>query len=658
MCSSNDQVSISLSEGDTSDPPGTTSSDMKTVPKEAVLSFRITSYRVKQKIGFLHGRKTVEIEVLSNINGIMKPGLNAIMGPPGGGKSLLLDVLAARKDPHGLSGDVLINGAPRPANFRSISGYVLQEDVVMDSLTVRENLQFSAALRLPTTMTNAEKNERINMVIKELGLDAVADFKVRASRERKRTMIGMELITDHPILFLDEPTTGLDSSTASTVLWILKKKAKQGCTIIFSIHQPQYSIFRLFDSLTLVASGKLMFHGPAQEALGYFESAGYQCGTHNNPADFFLDVINGDFSGVASNREEEDFEANETEEFVKTKKPVIGQLVEFYINSSFYRETKTKLDKLSGVHEAKSLAFKEITYVTSFCDQLRWIIWRSFKNYLGFPQVTFIQTLITVALGLIVGASFVGLKSECTEVQNRASLLFLLTVFQCITSVSSGELFVLEQKLFIHEHISGYYRMLPYFFGKLISELIPRRLLPSIIFTFILYFMVGLNPSGKAFFTMIFTVLMLGYSASSVSLSFGAGENAVSIPTLLVTIYFVFMLYFSGLSLFFGTILPGLSWLQYFSVPHYGFRALQHNELLGQNFCPDLNTAESNSCPNYVICTGEEFLRMQNIDLSPWGLWKNHVAMASMMIIFLTITFLQLLYFNKNNLGLGVRLKW
>uniref|UniRef100_A0A250YAI9 ATP-binding cassette sub-family G member 3-like protein n=1 Tax=Castor canadensis TaxID=51338 RepID=A0A250YAI9_CASCN len=156
---------------------------------------------------------------------------------------------------------------------------------------------------------------------------------------------------------------------------------------------------------------------------------------------------------------------------------------------------------------------------------------------------------------------------------------------------------------------------------------------------------------------MIFTVLMLGYSASSVSLSFGAGENAVSIPTLLVTIYFVFMLYFSGLSLFFGTILPGLSWLQYFSVPHYGFRALQHNELLGQNFCPDLNTAESNSCPNYVICTGEEFLRMQNIDLSPWGLWKNHVAMASMMIIFLTITFLQLLYFNKNNLGLGVRLK-
>uniref|UniRef100_A0A8B7VJP3 ATP-binding cassette sub-family G member 2-like n=1 Tax=Castor canadensis TaxID=51338 RepID=A0A8B7VJP3_CASCN len=177
MASANDQVSISLSEENTNDLPGMTSSDMKTVPKEAVLSFRIISYRVKEKIGFLHGWKTVETEVLSNINGIMKPGLNAIMGPPGGGKSLLLDVLAARKDPHGLSGDVLLNGAPRPANFKCISGYVEQDDVVMDNLTVRENLQFSAALRLPTTMRNDEKNERINTIIKELGLDAVADFK-------------------------------------------------------------------------------------------------------------------------------------------------------------------------------------------------------------------------------------------------------------------------------------------------------------------------------------------------------------------------------------------------------------------------------------------------------------------------------------------------
>uniref|UniRef100_A0A250YKR4 ATP-binding cassette sub-family G member 2 n=2 Tax=Castor canadensis TaxID=51338 RepID=A0A250YKR4_CASCN len=656
MCSSNDQVSISLSEGDTSDPPGTTSSDMKTVPKEAVLSFRIISYRVKQKIGFLHGRKTVEIEVLSNINGIMKPGLNAIMGPPGGGKSLLLDVLAARKDPHGLSGDVLINGAPRPANFRSISGYVLQEDVVMDSLTVRENLQFSAALRLPTTMTNDEKNERINLVIKELGLDAVADSKVGtqftrgvSGGERKRTSIGMELITDPSILFLDEPTTGLDSSTANAVLLLLKRMSRHGRTIIFSIHQPRYSIFKLFDSLTLLASGKLMFHGPAQEALGYFSLAGYHCEPYNNPADFFLDVINGDSSAVVLSRKGRDQEADETEESSKTEKPIIEKLAEFYVNSSFYRETKAELDKLSmGERMKKSLAFKETTYVTSFCHQLRWITRRSFKNLLGNPQASIAQIIVTIVLGLVIGVIYFDLKNDSTGIQNRAGVLFFLTTNQCFSSVSAVELFVVEKKLFIHEYISGYYRVSSYFFGKLLSDLLPMRSLPSILFTVIVYFMLGLKPAVEAFFIMIFTLMMVAYTASSMAFAIAAGQSVVSVATLLMTISFVFMMIFSGLLVNLRTIASWLSWLQYLSIPRYGFTALQHNEFIGQNFCPGLNTTTNNTCSNdYAICTGEDYLINQGIDLSSWGLWRNHVALACMMIIFLIITYLKLLFLKK-----------
>ncbi|XP_047654109.1 broad substrate specificity ATP-binding cassette transporter ABCG2-like [Phacochoerus africanus] len=329
----------------------------------------------------------------------MKPGLNAILGPTGGGKSSLLDVLAARKDPHGLSGDVLINGAPRPANFKCNSGYVVQDDVVMGTLTVRENLQFSAALRLPTTMTNHEKNERINMVIQELGLDKVADSKVGtqfirgvSGGERKRTSIAMELITDPSILFLDEPTTGLDSSTANAVLLLLKRMSKQGRTIIFSIHQPRYSIFKLFDSLTLLASGRLMFHGPAREALGYFASIGYSCEPYNNPADFFLDVINGDSSAVVLNRADRDDGAQEPEEPAEKDTPLIGKLAASYTNSSFFKDTKVELDQFSGGRKKKkSSVYKEITYTTSFCHQLRWISRRSFKNLLGNPQASVAQ---------------------------------------------------------------------------------------------------------------------------------------------------------------------------------------------------------------------------------------------------------------------------
>ncbi|KAF0880193.1 ABCG2 protein, partial [Crocuta crocuta] len=643
MSSSNDQVFIPMSQRNTNDLPRTTSNNLKTFTEVAVLSFHNIYYRVKVTSGFLLGRKTVEKEILTNINGIMRPGLNAILGPTGGGKSSLLDVLAARKDPCGLSGDVLINGAPRPANFKCNSGYVVQDDVVMGTLTVRENLQFSAALRLPTTMTTYEKNMRINRVIQELGLDKVADSKVGtqfirgvSGGERKRTSIGMELITDPAILFLDEPTTGLDSSTANAVLLLLKRMSEQGRTIIFSIHQPRYSIFKLFDSLTLLASGRLMFHGPSQEALGYFASMvcvlelpsflGYQCEPYNNPADFFLDVINGDSSAVVLNREDQMDEDKETEEPSRKDTPLIERIAEFYASSAFCRKTKEDLNQLAEDQKKKSSAFGEITYATSFCHQLRWISKRSFKNLLG--------------------AIFYDLKHDPTGIQNRAGVLFFLTTNQCFSSVSAVELFVVEKKLFIHEYISGYYRVSSYFFGKLLSDLLPMRMLPSIIFTCIIYFLLGLKPVVEAFFIMMFTLMMVAYSASSMALAIAAGQSVVSVATLLMTITFVFMMIFSGLLVNLTTIVPWLSWLQYFSIPRYGFEALQYNEFLGQNFCPGLNVTTNNTC-SYAICTGEEFLVNQGIDVSPWALWRNHVALACMIVIFLTIAYLKLLFLKK-----------
>ncbi|XP_062963792.1 broad substrate specificity ATP-binding cassette transporter ABCG2 isoform X2 [Cynocephalus volans] len=652
MPDDNVQVVIPMAQRNINGLPGATSSDLKTFTEGAVLSFHNICYRVKVKSGFLPRRKIVEKEILSNVSGIMKPGLNAILGPTGGGKSSLLDVLAARKDPRGLSGDVLINGAPQPANFKCNSGYVVQDDVVMGTLTVRENLQFSAALRLSTTMTNHEKNERINRVIQELGLDKVADAKVGtqftrgvSGGERKRTSIGMELITDPSILFLDEPTTGLDSSTANAVLLLLKKMSKQGRTIIFSIHQPRYSIFKLFDSLTLLASGRLMYHGPAQEAMGFFASAGYHCEPYNNPADFFLDVINGDSSAVILNKEDdEDCEAPETEEPSKRDMPLIAKIAEFYVNTSFYRETRAELEKLSGGEKKKKrLAFKEMTYTTPFCHQLKWISRRSFKNLLGNPQASIAQIIITGILALVIGAIFFGLQNDYAGIQNRAGVLFFLTTNQCFSSVSAVELFVVEKKLFIHEYISGYYRVSSYFFGKVLSDLLPMRMLPSIIFTCIVYFMLGLKPRADAFFIMILTLIMVAYAASSMALAIAAGQSVVSVATLLMTISFVFMMIFSGLLVNLTTIADWLSWLQYFSIPRYGYAALQHNEFIGLVFCPEPNTTNSSN----AICSGEEYLENQGIDISSWGLWRNHVALACMIIIFLTIAYLKLLFLKK-----------
>lgn len=187
----------------------------------------------------------------------------------------LLDILAARKDPKGQTGHVLINGAPQPENFKCMAGYVIQvsqkikprkwlcsilhelrshfqDDIVVGMLTVRENIAFSAALRLPSSMSTSERNTQVEDVINDLGLTKCADTRVRFCRvrnialyialtlvfllqvgtefirgvsggERKRTNIAMELITSPQVLFLDEPTTGLDANTAYSVIHLLKR---------------------------------------------------------------------------------------------------------------------------------------------------------------------------------------------------------------------------------------------------------------------------------------------------------------------------------------------------------------------------------------------------------------------------------------------------
>ncbi|XP_071470112.1 LOW QUALITY PROTEIN: broad substrate specificity ATP-binding cassette transporter ABCG2-like [Marmota flaviventris] len=318
--------------------------------------------------------------------GIMKPGLNAIMGPPGGGKSLLLGLLAARKKPRGLSGNVWVHGVPK-----CNSGYVVQDDVVMSTLSMRENIQFSASLRIPTTMQSRKKNNPISKVIEKLGLCEMADSEqgtcfVKSKGERKMVSIGMELILDPSILFLDEPTTGLDWNTAYKIIKLLKSISEQERTIIFSIHQPVYSIFNMFDSLTILASGKLMYHGPAQEALEYFKSAGNKRECYIIPEEFFLDIITGIIK-----RESEDHEANNTEMPLDNEESVIEALADFYTKSPICGETKSELQGLSKDQNKRCLFREEITYVTSFGHQLIGITWRSFQSLVPHPQPWIVQ---------------------------------------------------------------------------------------------------------------------------------------------------------------------------------------------------------------------------------------------------------------------------
>ena len=201
------------------------------------------------------------------------------MGTSGSGKTSLLNLLSGRitAQPHlEIFGEINLNHIPIDTfNSNHYIKYVTQEDYLFSTQTVRESLTFAARLKVPN-ITYAEIMNRVDLIINALKLEKVSDniigslsTKGLSGGEKKRLSIGNELISNPSVLILDEPTSGLDSSTAELVVDLLKEQAKIGKTIVFTIHQPGFKIFNVFDRLILMSEGEFVYQGKAKNSVLY-----------------------------------------------------------------------------------------------------------------------------------------------------------------------------------------------------------------------------------------------------------------------------------------------------------------------------------------------------------------------------------------------------
>lgn len=222
--------------------------------KPVTLSFEDICYDVKASTS------NEQLRLLHNANGAFKSGrMCALMGSSGAGKTTLMDVVALRKTTGTVQGDIRLNGHPQePIAFRRCSGYVEQFDVQSPQLTIRETVLFSARLRLDSekVKTDKEKQNFSDQVLRTLELTSLADCLVGSDEEgglsfeqRKRLSIAVELAASPSIIFLDEPTTGLDARSALLVVKLLRKVADQGRTVCATVHQPSSAVFELFVSV-------------------------------------------------------------------------------------------------------------------------------------------------------------------------------------------------------------------------------------------------------------------------------------------------------------------------------------------------------------------------------------------------------------------------
>ena len=213
--------------------------------------------------------------------------LIGVMGGSGVGKSTLLNVLNGNLKLH--SGQILINGhdiALEPEKVRGQIGFVPQDDLLIDELSVYENLHFNARLCF-RDYPPAKLRRAVMRVLDDIGLTAIRNLTVGdplnkfiSGGQRKRVNIALELIREPAVLFADEPTSGLSSMDSEMVMLLLKEQTLKGRLVIVNIHQPSSDIFKLFDKIMILDKGGYpIYYGNPIDAVAWFKSAA----SHANP---------------------------------------------------------------------------------------------------------------------------------------------------------------------------------------------------------------------------------------------------------------------------------------------------------------------------------------------------------------------------------------
>ena len=546
------------------------------------------------------------IQILKKVSGIVKPGqVVALMGPSGAGKTTLLDVIAGVKTGGIIEGTITLNGALKDETFARYAGYCEQMDSHMPTLTVREALQVSASLRLDAS--DMERTANVDRVIQQLllegyqhqligtpGLDGVAP------EVRKLVTIGVELVCSPKVLFLDEPTTGLDSSSALATMKLAQTVARSnGIAVICTIHQPACEIFELFDTLLLLQKGgRVAYFGSVAAMEKYFINV---CGCEaieegKNPADYSLECASktnfhsGNAMQILRQHGDETVTYPTAADAYEAHQKLTTVPTESSINH-------TQDEDHDNHNDDDNTATYQSAYATSSWQQFNVLLGVYFKLHFRDTKVFNTRMLLAVVFGAMVGVLFFGVGNDQVGAKARISVIFISLVYAGNVATMSIPTMVMTRPIVFRERGSHAYRLCPYYWAVLVAE-VPFVIVQATLFVSTFYFLVGFQSDLQHFlvFEIGFVLLsLLTYSFSHLMASVAPNADVGTI--LSATIQSVFTL-FCGFLLPYESIPSYWRPLYYLSMFRYPLDFFVSNELVGLNFnCPNGNSTVGNNLP-------------------------------------------------------------
>ena len=528
---------------------------------------------------------------------------------------------------------------------KDMIGFVDQDDFLLPTLTVYETVLNSALLRLPRFMTFEQKKQRVLKVLEELRIMDIKDRLIGndftrgiSGGEKRRVSIACELVTSPIILFLDEPTSGLDANNANNVIDCLVRLTKMyNRTIVLTIHQPRSNIFNKFNKLVLLSQGEMVYSGDTIRINEFLYNCGYKIPSGYNIADYLIDItfdksqregkshhgnndlerdvnipeiqanstqIQSTTSRSLNSSEElrlqeewEDYATHRDElrsilqddsdnlnrnvnENLRLSRTISEHLHIKFQNGPLFQQLINDITNLSPASiELPVLHAAEIK--ASFHQQLAILCSRSFKNTYRNPRLLMANYLLAVLLGLFLGMVYYDITNDISGFQNRMGLFFfILTYFGFITFTGLSS-FAMERLIFLKERSNSYYLPSAYYISKIISDIIPLRVIPPVIITIVVYPLVGLNMmETNMIWRCILILILFNCGISMEIMTVGIVFHDLNNSIIVSVVILLFSILFSGLFINTKNITNyAIKYCKNISIFYYAYESLLINEV-------------------------------------------------------------------------------
>ncbi|KAL7122203.1 hypothetical protein ACP275_01G030300 [Erythranthe tilingii] len=557
------------------------------------------------------------LPILHDVSGIIKPGrMTLLLGPPSSGKTTLLLALAGKLDPElKISGRVTYNGHEMNEFVpQRTSAYISQHDLHIGELTVRETLAFSARCQgvgaryeMLTELSRREKEANIkpepdldiymkassiggqeasvvtDYIIKILGLEVCADtlvgdemFRGISGGQRKRLTTGEMMVGPARALFMDEISTGLDSSTTFQIVNSIRQSIHilQGTTII-SLLQPAPETYDLFDDIILLSDGQIVYQGPRENVLEFFEHMGFRCPERKGVADFLQEVTSKKDQGQYRIQKDEIYDYVSVQEFSEAFRS-------FRIGRELGDELAVPFDK----EKSHPTALTTDKYGVSKKELLKACVAR---EYLLMKRNSFVyifkmlQLIIVASISLTLFLRTEMPKNNVTDGGIYLGALFFALIMIMFNGFSELALSIMKLPVFFKQRDLLFFPPWAYTLPSWILK-IPITLVEVAIWVGMTYYATGYDSDAGRFFRQLLLLICVNQMASALFRLMGAlGRNLIVANTFgscaLLTVFVL-----GGFILSRDDIKKWWIWGFWTSPLMYGQNAIAVNEFLGKSW--------------------------------------------------------------------------